>query len=102
MYNTKTNGYLGQKLKNLTVMRAKLSRTLKDPVPVDFTAAEKEKLEAAMDYLKTTVVTDSNLAQIKEKMVETMAYRIKLMNDQRMDIKESFPFLFVSVELVRK
>lgn len=72
-----------------------------DVVPVDFSAAEKDKLEAAMDYLKSVVVDSKNLNRIKAQMLETLSYRVKLMKDQKLDIKESFPFLFASVDLVK-
>lgn len=100
IYNTPTGGYLGQKLKNMIMTRQKLSKASNNPVPADFTAAEKDKLEADMDYLKSTIVNSENLDQIKDKMIGTMAHRIHIMKDHRMDIKESFPFLFASVDLV--
>lgn len=89
---------MGQKLKNLVVK--KLASVPKDPVPAEFIASNKVKLDAAIDYLKETVVNDDNLGEIKSKMIETMGHRTKLMKDQRMDIKEAFPFLFASVDLV--
>lgn len=91
---------MGQKLKNLVIARKKLASVPTDPVPAEFTASDEVKLDAAMDYLKETVVNDDNLVEIKSKMIETMGHRTKLMKDQRMDIKEAFPFLFASVDLV--
>lgn len=91
---------MGNKLKNLARGRNDLKKPATPPIPIEFTAAEKDKLEAAIEYLKSAIVNSDNLARIKEKMIETMTYRTKLMKDQKLDLKESFPFLFVSVELV--
>lgn len=100
VYNTRNGGYLGQALKRLIIARAELKKSTDIHVPIEFSAAEKGNLEAAMDYLKSAVVNSDNLDRIKEKMVERMSYRTELMNDQNSDLKESFPFLFASVELV--
>lgn len=100
VYNTPNGGYLGQALKNLVAARAKLGNASRNPVPADFTASDMDTCEAAMNFLKSAVVNSENLAQIKQKMIETMAHRVQLMRDPKLDIKESFPFLFASIELV--
>lgn len=61
---------------------------------------EKEKMDLAINFLKSVVVNDSNLDAIKEKLVETMRYRHDLMKNQRMDLKETFPFFFTRPQLV--
>lgn len=84
----------------MVVARGEVSKRAKIAVPDDFSGGEKEKLDAAMDYPKSAVVFAENLEKIKEKMIETMKYRTMLMRNQKMDIKESFPFLFASIDLV--
>lgn len=100
VYNTSTGGYLGQKLRNMITVRNQIRKKSKVAIPDGFTAAEKEKMEAAMDYLKSAVVNSENLDKIKEKMIETLDYRVELMMNPKMDIQESFPFLFASIDLV--
>lgn len=78
-----------------------MKKTTKNHIPVEFIAASKErKMNAAMEYLKSAIVNSDNLNQIKIKMVETMTHRIEMMQNEKLDLMESFPFLFASVELV--
>lgn len=70
-----------------------------EPAP-EIAQDEKEKLDAAMNFLKSVVVNDANLEEIKEKLIETMKHRHDLMKNQRMDIKETVPVFFACPELV--
>lgn len=90
---------MGQKLKNLNLSRG-TSKKSEAIVPVTFTLEQKNELEASMDYLKCTVVNNDNMNQIRAKLIETMKYRSELMKDPKTDIRESFPYFFVSTDLV--
>lgn len=91
---------MGQKLKNMKAAR-EASDKLIGIVPISFTPEQKTQMEASIDYLKCTMVNNSNMNQIREKLVETLNYRMALMNDPKLDIKETFPFFFMSTDLVR-
>lgn len=72
----------------------------KQPQQMFFSDDEKQRLSETIEYLKSIKVDDTNLIEIKEKLIETMAYRHELMQNSRMDIKETFSFFFACPELV--
>lgn len=78
------------------------SKKSKDIVLISFTPEQKTQMDASMDYLKSAMVNIDNMNQIRAKLVETMDYRMELMQDPKFDIKESLPFFFVSTDLVRQ
>lgn len=63
---------------------------------------EEVEMQAKQDTetLKTIVVTNETLDQVKTLMLKTVSYRSKLMLDPKTDIKEWFPFIFIHSELV--
>lgn len=54
----------------------------------------------ALLYLKTTIVSDQNLADFKEKLKMTLDIRMKMIKVDKVDFLEYFPFMFVRPLLV--
>lgn len=63
---------------------------------------EYTEADAANDFelLKSTMVDDSSIELIKEKLILTQNYRAQILLDMRSDIRESFPYFFVRSDLV--
>lgn len=51
-------------------------------------------------YLKTTVVSEQNLTEFKEKLKVTLPLRTQMIKDKNVDFLEQFPYLFVRPTLV--
>lgn len=54
------------------------------------------------DYLKTSIVTSENIDIIKAKLVLTHEYRMGLLYNKAIDLRENFPYFFVFPDLVRR
>lgn len=68
---------------------------------VEVTAAELEtKCKADIEILKTLRVCDENMADIEMKLVDTMEYRIKMLEMLEVDLLETFPYFFTNPDLV--
>lgn len=65
------------------------------------TTAELEaKRKADIEILKTLRVCDENMAEIEMKLVNTMEYRIKMLETLEVDLLETLPYFFTNPELV--
>lgn len=53
-----------------------------------------------LDQMKSIVVNDRNIDLIKSKLVLTVEYRTQLLKDKEVNLKEEFPYFFVSPCLV--
>lgn len=53
-----------------------------------------------VDWLKSTVVNEKNMAEIKEKIKLTSTHRKKLLIDMSTDLLELFPYFFTNPKLV--
>lgn len=85
---------MGQKLKNMGIVKSKrATKRNADPEPV-LSESDQERMDVAIDFLKSVVVNESNLNEIQEKLTDTMEYRHDLMKNTRTVIKETFPFFF--------
>lgn len=51
-------------------------------------------------FLKRVVVNNENIEIIKEKMVQTLEYRNKMIKDRNLDFRVEFPYFFSNPELV--
>lgn len=61
---------------------------------------EKARMKRLMNDLKSAVVNDLNLDDIKQKLTETMKHREKLMQNKLIDAKETFSVFYAHPELV--
>lgn len=98
---------MGNKLKNMRTNRQKKTNDANNNYGNEILIDNEEQCfhddaicKADMEFLKSTVVCEENLNEIKEKLQRTMHYRHKMMKNPRIDVLESFPFFLTSPELV--
>lgn len=92
-------GFLGQKLKNMGIVKKRaVKRTSVNEVQTP--GNEKARMKMLMNDLKSAVVSNSNLDDIRQMLAETMKYREKLMRMKLIDVKEMFSVFFAHPELV--
>lgn len=84
-------GYLGQKLKNMGMVKKRAPKR-KSVNNVQTPINERNKMKAMMNDLKSAVVNDSNLDDIKRMLSETMKHRERLMQNKQVDAKKAFSF----------
>lgn len=102
LLNNIDGGMIGIALKN-SRRADRMRNRLSVPRTVIVETANEEDDAAAiesMNYLKALVVNDQNMDEIKQQLINTQAYRSKLMRDVDTDIKEEFPFFFADPKLV--
>lgn len=104
LYDSKKNsGWLVMGMKNL-----RLRKGIKKEVKEKEKAANQtgngtySDSDAAkdVDWLKSTVVNEKNMVEIKKKIKLTSAHRKKLLNDMSIDPLELFPYFFTNPNLV--
>lgn len=61
---------------------------------------QEEQLKNDVAFLKTAIINGEQIETIKEKITSTMMYRVKMMNELKMDLLENFPYFFTNPELV--
>lgn len=59
-----------------------------------------EECEADIERLKSLAVNRENIDEIKTKLIGTLDYRLKLINEMKMDLLETFPYFFTDPDLV--
>lgn len=99
VFNTVNGGFLGQKLKNEhhENIKKRKPNVLKEPP----TQGEIDQMKEDFENLKSIVVCEEEMENIKQKLVSTMQYRVDLMmSDKRLDIREAFPYILVESKLV--
>lgn len=67
----------------------------------DNVVEETERQKHDIEFLKITIVNDTNLAIIKEKLKSTMSYRLEMMKTLELDVLETFPYFFTHPSLVK-
>lgn len=92
-------GFLGQKLKNMGVVKKRPQKRI-SVNNVQTPSNERDKMKTMMNDLKSAVVNDSNLYDIKRMLTETMKHRERLMQNKQIDAKETFSFFYARPELV--
>lgn len=99
IYNTVNGGFLGQKLKSMGIVKKRAPKR-SSVNKVQTPSNERDKMKAMMNDLKSAVVNDSNLDDIKRMLIETMKHRERLMQNKQIDAKETFSFFYARPELV--
>lgn len=70
-------------------------------------ASNTPNLAKEFEEMKTMLVNDTNLSDMKASLKRTLPYRLALLNDltenmdQKDNLRELFPYIFTSYELVR-
>lgn len=57
--------------------------------------------EQDVQFLKSLIVTDENMSIFAEKLNSTRKYRLKLLLDKGIHLKEWFPYFFTHPQLVQ-
>lgn len=104
-------GFLNKKLRNERYNGKK--RKLNESSVIDYEIMDgDESIDSAEDVtdrqridvedLKSKLVSDSNMCEIKAKLKFTLSYRSKLLENKSLDLLETFPYFFTVPKLVRK
>lgn len=94
MLNSSDGGKLNIQLRN---KRAAIKR--QHVVEPDNILTDDEAKEM-VEVLKTTVVNNQNIDSIKDMLKSTLKYRTKMLKDEQLNLREYFPYFWVSKELV--
>lgn len=101
--NNGTGGYLYNRIRYLRNKKSSSDNQQNirndDMSTTTDTSSQEYQMEALL-YLKTTIVSDQNLADFKEKLKMTFDIRMKMIKDDKVDFLEHFAFLFVRPTLV--
>lgn len=100
IFNTKSGGFLGTKLKNMGVVKFKRAPNRSSTKFVCTPQDEKAKMKILMNDLKSAVVNKFEMDKIKQLLIDTSKHRDRLMLNPRTDIKETFSVFFANPELV--
>lgn len=63
--------------------------------------SNSETMEEKMEFLRSVVVNDRSLSEIRKKLKETVQHRLQLMKIPELDLLEQFPFFFTHSNLVK-
>lgn len=75
--------------------------SLPEPEEIDIAPTmTADQIEAEMLHLKTLVVTDGRLQEIKRKLLITAEHRAGMLEDKTIDLRTVFPYFFSHGELV--
>lgn len=97
IHNSNDGGKLGIGLRN---KRFQMNKN-KSNESIESSSSTSDIKEADdFELLKSTMVNKENMAQIKEQLKRTLQYRMSLLNQIEVNLLESFPYFFVSAELV--
>lgn len=100
IYNTRNGGYLGQALKNMR-MREKTQACGEENLCNGLNRMQFDSTnELDIEWLKSAVVNDENIDEIKRRMISTIDHRKILMTQPETDPMECFPYLFTHPLLV--
>lgn len=58
------------------------------------------EIDALIESMKTIVITDASMPDIKQHLKTTRGFRDELLTDKKIDLLEMFPYFFVKPELV--
>lgn len=102
-----TGGYLDNALKayNYTT---KSRQPQNENVADDFRAIQiddgysDDQAENDLLFLKSIVVNDRNMEEIKLKLTKTASYRKKLLNKNELNLRVNFPYFYMHPQLVSR
>lgn len=105
VYNTKNGGYLGEALENYRERQKKWTKITTINSNAAITANEnvvKENvsIQDEMEMLKSLMITQNNINDIKLKLRSTRTLRRQMLSVPEVDLRETFPFFFVCPDLV--
>lgn len=61
----------------------------------DLTPDDSEQMKDEFEKLKSIVVSENEMPNIKQKLIATTQYRMELMADKKLDVREAFPYFFI-------
>lgn len=94
--------YCGIRLSNGRAAERKIQKRKHDSISNDELIISDEEAKSDIDFLKTVLVNDENIGLIKEKLIATRSYRLKMMEELDIDLLEMFPHFFTNPSLVRR
>lgn len=95
LLNSSDGGKLGIQLRNKRAVAKR--QHVQCQSEVELTEDEAEDM---VELLKTTVVNSENMEDIKRMLTLTLNYRTQLLRKEELNLREYFPYFWVSKELV--
>lgn len=92
--------YCGIRLLNGRAAEKKFHKRKHESIPKDDIIVSDEGAKADIELLKTILVNEVNMGLIKEKLIATKSYRLKMMEELDIDLLEMFPYFFTNPSLV--
>lgn len=74
---------------------------LENTIDDEDSSSQEEQMKNDVAFLKNAIVNNEQIETIQQKIVSTLEYRIKMMDELKMDVLENFPYFFVYPWLVR-
>lgn len=98
--NTKDGGKLGICLRNKRFADKDKLDERGQNVPLIDDSIDEDTAKLELEMLKSMVVNKENMIEIQNKLKLTLSYRMNLLKQLELNIREYFPYFFVSAELV--
>lgn len=102
LINTSALGSGGRLYNRFRYLRNKDKKT-SSPVNGELQSSVNEQPEFSPDdllYLKTTLISDSNIGEVRKRLEKTRKKRDEMVKDEETDLLEQFPFFFTCPQLV--
>lgn len=93
--------YCGIRLLNGRAAEKKIQKRKHESISTTNPKISDEEAKADIDFLKTILVNEENIGLIKEKLIATKSYRLKMMEELEIDLLEMFPYFFTNPSLVK-
>lgn len=95
LLNSTDGGKLAINLRNQRVANKRNNNTANTEDQLDGTEADK-----LFETMKLTIVNNGSMDNFKSMLSQTLVYRSKLLKNIEINLREYFPYFFVSPELV--
>lgn len=96
MFNSDDGGWLSICLKN----RRNRAKENDESDQVQNNEDENIDAQSGVNYLKKVVVNEANMPEIKQKLIETLDHRLKMLEALEIDLRTEFPYFFTHPQLV--
>lgn len=103
MFVSGDNGWFNARLKNVRVAQRKLAGSDRTSRRISRASGVTDaNYSAANDviYLKSLIVSEENMEIFIEKLNSTRNYRLIMLQDKTVNLKEHFPYFFTNPEMV--
>lgn len=95
LVNSSDGGKLGVQLRNQRyASKRQVTRGIEDDI------CDEQEAKEVIEVLKSMVVNSANMEDFKQKLRSTLTYRGNMLKEPELNLREYFPYFWVSRELV--